>query len=499
MHWRSSQVLAQKISQLKSERKAATRGSGLEMVIADLFGHEHFRVDRENLSSNGRQVDLFLTRGQLRLLVETKWTKRATTIDEVDQLLTRLEGSPPNVVGLLVSMSGFSRTAIKRVEANARRPIVLLSGDEIDELVERGNGLHALVIWKLDHLIRYHSVEFGPHLASPAPWLSELPEAGIQIFTPEGDELPYWESFGGFHGIIHSIGLSNVEWGLGTVAIDFSVGLDDAAGLVELLKRLAQAGWMTHDGVWRIEQSAASWNGFASAELARQLAGWTDRYRGTQMHHTEQLIYLDHFDDGLFTLTADVSASSHRWVRWCSLSFLLPGVPLDTSPFEALTIDLPVLNNPKFRGVGPTFHASGPIRRRGAAAVPQTPLAHLARHNTMFGDQPADAPAWVEGVILRDPLRHATSARRIGIGLPADSLGSALCWLPQQHHLTDRLLYEPLHVSSVRTSDTQVVRIKSDWLDPAEISDGKPRGGARRLRANYPLNAKGRPGNSPSA
>jgi hypothetical protein len=471
MHWRSTQVLAQKFSQLKGERNAAARGSGLELFIADLFGHEHFRVDRENLSSNGRQVDLFLTRGQLRLLVETKWTKRPATIEEVDQLLARLQGAPPNVVGLLVSMSGFSRTAIKRVEQNAQRPVLLLTGEEVDELTERGHGLHALITWKLDHLTRHQRIKFGPDLASTPPWLLKLPEAGIQIFTPDGDELGCWESAGGFHGIIHSISLSNVDLGLGAVAIDFNLALDHATGLVDVLRRLAQAGWMTHDGAWRIEQSAASWNGFASAELARQIHNWTDRYRGTPMHHTERVIYLDHFDDGLFTLTADIDASPNRWVRWCSLSFLLTGIPLDTSPYEALTIDLPVINNPTFRSLDPNAYASGSIRRRRGTAVPQTALAHLARHSTMFGNElDGDSSTWVEGVVLRDPLPRATRARRVDIGLPADSLGSTLCWLPQQHHLTDRFLYETLHVSSVHTSDTQIVRIKSDWVGPTDSS-----------------------------
>ena len=221
-------------------------------------------------------------------------------------------------------------------------------------------------------------VQFGADPISAPPWLTELPEAGIQIFSPGGAELASWESAGGFHGIIHSIGPSNVDWGLGSVGIDFNLGLDDAAGLIDLLKRLAQAGWMTHDGAWRIEQSAASWNGFAAAELARQLRNTKDRYRRVPMHHTERVMYVDYFDDGLFTLTADVTASKPGWVRWCSLSFLLTGIPLDTSPYEALSMDLPVLNNPKFCGVDPSTHAAGRLRRRGTA-VPQTALAYLAR------------------------------------------------------------------------------------------------------------------------
>jgi hypothetical protein len=465
MHWRSSQILAQKLARLNEDRNAATRGAGLELLVADLFGHEHFRVERENLSSNGRQVDLFLTRGQLRLLVETKWTKRKATIEEVDQLLTRLEGAPPNVVGLLVSMSGFSRTAVERVEAHARRPILLLSGDEVAEMVTRGQGLHALVRWKLDRLITNHKVEFGPALASAPLWLSELPEAGIQIFDLDGDELSYWESDGGFHSTIHSMSLNTIDLALGAVSVDFDVAVDDADDLVDLLRRLAQSGWMTNDGSWRIEQSAVSWNGFASAELARQLLGPQDRYRGSRMHHSEKVLYLDHFEEGLFTISADVTASAERWVRGCSLSFLLTGIPLDTSPFEALAIDLPVLNNPVFRTVAGAASSSGRIHRRGTP-TPRSALAYLTRHTTMFGDQPPDAPTWVEGVIVRDPLHRATRARRTSIGLPPESLGSTLCWLRQHHHAADQVQYEALHVSSVQTSGAQVVRVTTDWLNP---------------------------------
>ena len=466
MHWRTSQVLAQKLAALRDEQSANGRGKLLELFIADLFGQEHFRVDRENLSSNGRQVDLFLQRGQLRLLVETKSTKRAATIEEIDQLLTRLQAAPPDVVGLFVSLSGFSTSAIRRVELNIQRPILLITGEELDALLERGHGLHALITWKLDHLTRHQQVKFGSEPSSSPLWLSELPEAGIQIFTPSGAEVGCWVSDGGFHGVVHSLGLSDVDWGVGKIAIDFELGLEDASDLVDLLKRLAQTGWITHDGSWRIEQSNASWSGFAAAELDRQITDWTNRYRGRAMHHTEQVSYCDYFEDGLFTLAADVDTSQRRWVRRCSLSFVLRGIPLDTSPYEALITALPVLNNPTFVGMDSGLHVSGRIGRRRSKPAPQRPLAHLVRHRTMFGDNLDGAPSWVEGVVLPDPMDNAPTSRRIDCGLPAESLGSALCWLPQHHHQTDSLLYETLHVSSLHTTDVQVIRIRSNWLDP---------------------------------
>jgi hypothetical protein len=40
-----------------------------------------------------------------------------------------------------------------------------------------------------------------------------------------------------------------------------------------------------------------------------------------------------------------------------------------------------------------------------------------------------------------------------------------LCWLRQQHHLTDNATYDTLRVATLHTTDVQVIRITSDWIE----------------------------------
>ena len=74
----------------------------MELFLAELFGREHYRVDKDFVAAS-RQVDLFVMRGGLKVLVEAKWTKRPCGQDVIDSLRARLEDAPPGVVGLVVS------------------------------------------------------------------------------------------------------------------------------------------------------------------------------------------------------------------------------------------------------------------------------------------------------------------------------------------------------------------------------------------------------------
>lgn len=64
----------------------------------------------------------------------------------------------------------------------------------------------------------------------------------------------------------------------------------------------------------------------------------------------------------MFTLSADLSASQGRLARWCELSFMLGGMPLDPTPYLALTAEVPAMNTPAFRIV-----QDDPVRRKRLA------------------------------------------------------------------------------------------------------------------------------------
>lgn len=463
MHWRAYEQTAHKWEILRRNPNGAARGKAFELFLAELFGHEHFRVTAD-FFADGRQVDLFVVRRDVHLLVEAKWTKKRTQQDVIDGLQARLASAPPGVVGLVVSMSGFTPKVIERVERLADRPILLMDGWEVEQVVARG-GLYALVRSKMDALARSRKAIVGKS-AQPdgLPWLVELPESGLKIVDPQGREHSWWESRGDFAQQVSSLVSPDSRWARpNAVRLDMIIGVREIEDLIGLLRRLAQLGFVSSEGTWRIEQSGVVWSGLGPAELGRQLVDWAPRYRDRLLHSSELIMYVDESDEGMFALTADVSVKSKRLVRWCELSFLLPGVPLDPSPYESIVAELPVLNTPSFDVVG-----RDPITRQrlGNRGKPRrtTPLAYLVRDEP---SAPTGRPSvrWVEGIVAVSPRIRYAPESRIDSGMRALRREETFVRLRQQHHLGDRVAHELLWATVVETSHASVLSVVGDWVE----------------------------------
>ena len=104
------------------------RGIEFEAFAGRTFSAAGFRVVRDPATSRPRQTDLLVTDGGDSYLVETKWTRKRADIGDVDELFTRLDETPDAVVGVFVSVSGFSRRAQERVSARRTRPMLLIDG-----------------------------------------------------------------------------------------------------------------------------------------------------------------------------------------------------------------------------------------------------------------------------------------------------------------------------------------------------------------------------------
>lgn len=463
MHWRASLQTAEKFEALRADSKASSRGLGLELFLAELFGREHFRVEK-NFVADGRQIDLFVARGNLHLLVEAKWTRRRSQHDVIDEMRARLESAPPGVVGLVVSMSGFSAKVIERVERSAGRPILLMDGDEIDGVVAHGGGLYSLVRSKMDQLLRERRVVVGRPSQTPSTWLTQLPEAGLRIVDLDGREHSWWESGGDFSQRVSSLVSPDSNWAReGSIRLDLVVGVRDAQELVGLLTRLAQLGWITSEGTWRIEQAGVVWNGLGPGELARQMIDWSGRYRDRRFHHSEVAMYVDESDDGMVTLMADLSMSSERRVRWCEVSFMLPGIPLDPTPYEALMADLPVLNMPSFQVL-----REDPVRRKRLTTRGNSrrakPLAYLVREGPSHpgADQSVQ---WVEGIVAASPIPREWGGSLVEAGLRSLRTEHGFVRLRQHHHLGDKVSHDLEAVTLVQTSYAGVLHVLGDWTE----------------------------------
>jgi hypothetical protein len=104
------------------------RGLAFEDFIVDLFAASHFQVEKNAGAARPRQTDLLAVRAGDMYLIECKWHSSRADVDGVDNLRSRLARTS-GAIGVLISIRGFSGTAISEVAGHRQQPILLLSGD----------------------------------------------------------------------------------------------------------------------------------------------------------------------------------------------------------------------------------------------------------------------------------------------------------------------------------------------------------------------------------
>lgn len=457
--------LSRRLDMLRGEPSAQARGQAFERFLAGLFSSSHYAV-RPSPDGPPRQVDLVAERGSLRLLIEAKWTKSPASHSALDGLEARLRQAQPGTVGVLVSMSGFSRPLIERVERAAASPVLLVNGAEVEWAAAAGD-VHTLIMWKHTELRQRNRAVFGPPASTPL-WLQALPESTLRLVDVQGESLPLWEGPGDFSSAVPVVYPADSAWARrGAVRLSLRPSVRTAEELVQLLFRLAQVGYLSTEGTWRIEQQGLAWTGLGAAELAKQLVGWEVRYAGRRLHHSEKVVYSDNFGDGSLVLNADIDAHEHRSVRWCEVSFMLPGIPLDVTPFETLRTEVALDNYPSFEVLD-----YDPVRRtsfqRGSGYIALEPKAYLLRDD-MRRDA-SDSP-WVVGVVAA-PFR-ASPKRARKLGLSSYQVGETLVHLGQAYEWGDDVTHHLQRASAVQFGEIQALHIRGDWAfakpDPERV------------------------------
>src|SRR5450759_266631 len=151
MRW--SSPLVEEFNRLKAESDRHRRGIEFQALVVRMFQAAHFKVVPNSGVAQPRQTDLLATIGSDAYLVETKWTHARSDVNDVDSLRTRLSATPSSVVGVLVSVAGFSNAARLRVETSRDRPILLLESDDLEALLGRTDEVQRLLVRKRQHLL----------------------------------------------------------------------------------------------------------------------------------------------------------------------------------------------------------------------------------------------------------------------------------------------------------------------------------------------------------
>jgi hypothetical protein len=128
--------LAQRLSELAPQIGTQDGGYAFERWFYDLAGFFEL-PGRPPYVSSGRQIDGSLGLDGTEYLIETKFTKEQTAAPDVDSFMAKIKRKADNTMGILVSMSGFSSTAIDEASRDGT-PMLLMDFSHIYNVILAG-------------------------------------------------------------------------------------------------------------------------------------------------------------------------------------------------------------------------------------------------------------------------------------------------------------------------------------------------------------------------
>lgn len=120
----SLETLSEKLKELS--KRIGTAGAGYEFQdwffdVVDFFE----MTNRRPYTSGGRQIDGSVTVEGTTYLTELKFTREQAAAPDVDTFLVKVNDKADNTMGIMVSMSGYSSTAVEQASGR-KTPIILL-------------------------------------------------------------------------------------------------------------------------------------------------------------------------------------------------------------------------------------------------------------------------------------------------------------------------------------------------------------------------------------
>ena len=284
-------LLLAEFNRLGSLSSAHRRGYQLEVLLEELFRQAHFRVDRNASIAKPRQTDLVARYGDTWYLIEAKWHNGPADAEVFDSVRARLDrAASSSVIGVIISVNGFTASAVEDLRVRRDRGSILLFGEEeLTQVLRTPRSLVNLLQVKREELITHGRVHLA---AAPKPRrrrrpATDLPGAETRLLGADLQPLPYVTSGGGFGEFVFVQELPDVDWAFGNgsgVSLDAQVSVFNEDGIVELLCGLDSMGWNSGEPRWNIQQSGANWHGGGAREFVEALVpgrsakrAWTTR------------------------------------------------------------------------------------------------------------------------------------------------------------------------------------------------------------------------------
>ncbi len=157
--YRKNRSLANEFEAI-SNMSPQARGRALQKLIAKVAARHGWGND-EGVRTSNEEMDVIIYRDREYYLLESKWEKDPIEAAVVRELFGKL-GNRIDVRGMVASMSGFSKGAVKQVEDYiAQRLILLLGSQDIRALVYGVVTLEELLNAKYKELVTKRRVIFN--------------------------------------------------------------------------------------------------------------------------------------------------------------------------------------------------------------------------------------------------------------------------------------------------------------------------------------------------
>ncbi|MGA5285473.1 restriction endonuclease [Streptomyces griseoincarnatus] len=153
--------LADAYTRLSAAGDPQRRGKDFEHLLQRAFQLAHFEVELNPRIAHPRQTDLSARYGDHRYLLEAKWQAAKADMDVLGGLRDRLRRTSAAVVGVLVSISGFTRTLVEEVSRERQAPILLIDQEDLLSALREPTTLPGLLRAKQEALITHGQVHLG--------------------------------------------------------------------------------------------------------------------------------------------------------------------------------------------------------------------------------------------------------------------------------------------------------------------------------------------------
>jgi hypothetical protein len=322
---------------LESE-DAAGRGPAFEKVLGARLTADGFTVHLNPKTARPRQTDLLAIRESQHFLIEAKWRRRNIAVGDVDSLRMRLNRIPSDIVGCIFNMSGYSSGAIKQVESDRSREILLFNAAEINSIFANRFDVHELIRHKREMLRVEGRVWFDDSKPESSSSRKNFPVPCREFRTKTGTApLVGFPSDNGetiFFLEIPETGAIDTF-----VSMGLRLAIHNTEELANVLETIQDTVGLSDQGTFSIQQLSHAWYGFGAQNFLDAIGNWEQRYSKAKLkspHHSEDLVFLDRSGRALIALTSRQRVGDSTFLHATELEIQLPGIPVDLSKFQEL-------------------------------------------------------------------------------------------------------------------------------------------------------------------